>query len=109
MRAVREQPRLAVRTLVAVLLVAVGVTIGVLTNGTDDGRGQASEVRLVSTQRAARTQADQLRVVQARAQRAEAALGRAEKRVSALVRGNRRLERDLKAARHSRRHGKKRS
>src|SRR3954469_3178279 len=110
MRALREQPRVTVaKTLGAVVLVVIGVAIGALVNGADDGRMRATEVRLVSAQRAARTQADQLRVVQGRAERAEAALGRTKRRVKSLVGANRRLQRDLTTARHPRRHSRKRS
>src|SRR5437773_939956 len=110
MRGLREQPRVVVaKTFGAVVLVAIGVAIGVVTKGEDHGPLRATEVRLVSAQRAARTQADQLRVLQGRAERAEAALGRSERRVKSLVRANRRLQRDLTTARRARPNSKKRS
>jgi hypothetical protein len=110
MRALREHPRVtAAKTLVAVLLVGVGIGIGALLDGGGrDKRVDALEIRMASARRALTAQAAELRTARADAGRAEAAADRAKTELNAMRRANRRLGRELSSERRALRRAKRR-
>ncbi len=76
MRAIREQPRLVVaKALGTGFLVLIGLALGVAMRGSDGDRAQATDVRLVSAQRAVNARQIELRTARGRAEpgRGEAA------------------------------------
>jgi chromosome segregation ATPase len=110
MRAVREHPRVAAaKTLIAVLLVAMGVGIGTVLGGGDhDNRADVRELRMASAQRALTARSAELRTARSDARRAEVTADRARAEVEAARRTNRRLERELASERRALRRAKRR-
>jgi hypothetical protein len=110
MRALLEHPRVtAAKTLVAVLLVGIGVAIGTLLDGGGrDKRPDGLELRVASARRSLTAKAAELRTARADAGRAEAAADRAEAELNATRRANRRLGRELASERRALRRAKRR-
>jgi len=107
MRAIREQPRLAIaRVVLALCLIAVGVVVGGAVRGDDRGAADAAQTRLAAArarltalQRSADEQRIALERVNARLTRSIAARRRAVRDLRAERRSNDRLRRQLIAAR----------
>ncbi|MDQ3678386.1 MAG: hypothetical protein M3401_16575 [Actinomycetota bacterium] len=101
-RAISEQPRVAIaKTLGALFLVAVGIAGGALLASGDHEVPRATQVRLVSAERAARDNSAALDASRAKLKDESALLARAKRRSKALKRTNIRLRRDLRRARRS--------
>ncbi len=110
MRALREHPRVtAAKTLIAILLVGIGVGIGTLLDGGGrDRRFDALEIRMASAGHSLTAQAAELRTARADARHAEAGASRAETELKATRRANRRLGRELASERRALRRAKRR-
>lgn len=110
MRALREHPRVtAAKTLVAVLLVGIGVGLGTLLDGGGrDKRVDALEIRMASAGRSLTAKAAELRSARGVARAGEAAADRAEAELNATRRANRRLGRELASERRALRRAKRR-
>jgi hypothetical protein len=103
MRAVKEQPRLVVVRVLAVLcLLGVGIAIGAVARGEDRDAVRAVEVRLVGAQREARDQRSELQRIAAELEGAVAARSRAKRALDRQRRANVQLRAQLKIARRAR-------
>ena len=102
MRAVREQPRVAVaKVLVALCLISVGVAIGDVLRDDGHDAARATEARLVSAQRDARDQYAELHVARAGLDRTVAKLARARRVLRIEREANQRLRRELRITRRA--------
>lgn len=107
MRAAREQPRLVIAKSLGLLAVAAcGVVLGLLLgadSGPDAGHEAArtTQLRLISTERTLRGQADELHATRARLERARSARARTAARLRATRRANATLRRDLRRVRRA--------
>ena len=82
MRPLQEHPRLTiVKTLSAILLVVLGVAVGTLVGGGQQGHVHALELRMASARHSLAAQHNALDDARARAQQAETAAARAAEQV----------------------------
>lgn len=109
MRAVREQPRLAlVRAFGAFCLIAVGMAIGGVLR--DDGRDEAraTQARLSSAQRSMRDQRTDLQRTKGRLGEAVTEVARSERALRSQRRASQRLRRELRIVHRARDRAKRR-
>ncbi len=106
-RAAREQPRLVVaKTLGLLGLLVCGVAFGALLGGDSgadarDDAARTTQLRLVGTERALRSEGDLLRTTRARLDRSRTARARTAARLRTAQRTSVKLRRDLRRVRRA--------
>ena len=109
MRALREHPRVTiVKSIGAVVLVALGIAIGTFIDASDRSQTQALDARVTSARDSLSVKSAELQDARARVRRAEIAAARAGDDLTAARRANRRLHRELVHTRRTRRHSHRR-
>lgn len=102
MRAVSEQPRVAIaKGLVALCLIIVGVAFGDVLRNDGHDKARATEARLVSAQRDVRDRRAELDATRSGLDRTVAKLARARRALRIERRANQRLRRELRVTRRA--------
>ena len=102
MRAIREQPRVAIaKGIVALCLIIIGVAIGDVLRDDRHDEVRATEARLVSAQRDVRGQRAELHATRSGLDRTVSKLARARRALRIERRANQRLRRELRSTRRA--------